>query len=240
MLRSLILVDNNLTGVIPNELKNLPNLVELDVSNNQLYSQIPSFNGNVKVKSDGNTNIGKIGPIVTPNSPSNRPPDSPDSGGTSPGTWVVVGSVIGGVFVIFFIGLLGFCIYRAKKKPSHSVGLGNPPCQHTMVIHPRHSGSDGDGVKITNAGQTANQASTETNTQTTGTPSHVHIVETSYMVISIQVLKNVTNNFNKNNILGKGGFGTVYKGELHDGTKIAVKRMESGAPTVEVHRRERE
>ncbi|CAA6659374.1 unnamed protein product [Spirodela intermedia] len=30
------------------------------------------------------------------------------------------------------------------------------------------------------------------------------------------------------NILGQGGFGTVYKGDLHDGTKIAVKRMESG------------
>lgn len=27
------------------------------------------------------------------------------------------------------------------------------------------------------------------------------------------------------------GFGTVYKGELHDGTKIAVKRMESGVVT---------
>ncbi|KAJ6318468.1 hypothetical protein OIU76_013917 [Salix suchowensis] len=48
------------------------------------------------------------------------------------------------------------------------------------------------------------------------------------MVISIQVLRNVTNNFSEENILGRGGFGTVYKGELHDGTKIAVKRMESG------------
>ncbi|KAJ0491011.1 putative protein kinase RLK-Pelle-LRR-IX family [Helianthus annuus] len=48
------------------------------------------------------------------------------------------------------------------------------------------------------------------------------------MVISIQVLRDVTNNFSQDNILGKGGFGTVYKGELHDGTKIAVKRMESG------------
>ncbi|KAK3023964.1 hypothetical protein RJ639_042854 [Escallonia herrerae] len=26
----------------------------------------------------------------------------------------------------------------------------------------------------------------------------------------------------------RGGFGTVYRGELHDGTKIAAKRMESG------------
>ncbi|KAK7857082.1 receptor-like kinase tmk3, partial [Quercus suber] len=33
--------------------------------------------------------------------------------------------------------------------------------------------------------------------------------------------------FSEDNILGRGGFGAVYKGELHDGTKIAVKRMES-------------
>ncbi|XP_030949321.1 receptor-like kinase TMK4 [Quercus lobata] len=47
--------------------------------------------------------------------------------------------------------------------------------------------------------------------------------------ISIEVLKQVTNNFNEDNILGRGGFGVVYKGEYYDGTKVAVKRMESAA-----------
>ncbi|KAI7994294.1 Receptor-like kinase TMK2 [Camellia lanceoleosa] len=46
--------------------------------------------------------------------------------------------------------------------------------------------------------------------------------------IEVIVGLSVTNNFSKQNILGTGGFGTVYKGELHDGTMIAVKRMESG------------
>ena len=55
------------------------------------------------------------------------------------------------------------------------------------------------------------------------------MVEAGNMVISIQVLKNVTDNFSEKNVLGQGGFGTVYRGELHDGTRIAVKRMECGA-----------
>ncbi|GJW69678.1 putative receptor-like protein kinase, partial [Tanacetum coccineum] len=34
-----------------------------------------------------------------------------------------------------------------------------------------------------------------------------------------------TNNFSEENKLGQGGFGAVYKGELEDGQKIAVKRL---------------
>ncbi|XP_030550581.1 protein NSP-INTERACTING KINASE 1-like isoform X1 [Rhodamnia argentea] len=38
-------------------------------------------------------------------------------------------------------------------------------------------------------------------------------------------LQIATNNFSSKNILGKGGFGHVYKGVLQDGTLIAVKRL---------------
>ncbi|KAI7741509.1 hypothetical protein M8C21_025091 [Ambrosia artemisiifolia] len=48
-------------------------------------------------------------------------------------------------------------------------------------------------------------------------------------MISIQVLDQVTNHFSDNNVSGRGGFGIVYKGELHDGTLVAVKRMKSDA-----------
>ncbi|KAF7808526.1 receptor protein kinase TMK1-like [Senna tora] len=54
------------------------------------------------------------------------------------------------------------------------------------------------------------------------------LVEAGNMAIPLQVLRGVTNNFCEENILGRGGFSTVYRGESHDGTKIAVKRMESG------------
>ncbi|KAI3818369.1 hypothetical protein L1987_12175 [Smallanthus sonchifolius] len=247
-LQRLILADNNLTGVIPNELKDLPNLVEIDVSNNQLYGEVPSFKENVKVKSGGNPKMGKDSPPVAPVSPSGGNQrtggdgggDGGDGGGGGGGggggdsggggkqnTGTVIGCFIGGVCTVLLIGLLVFCVVRVKRKRFRS-----SVNESTMVVHPRHSGSDDDGVKITIANSsTDNNRSRELNSLTSSGPSD-HAIEVGNMVISIQVLKNVTNNFSPSNILGRGGFGTVYKGELHDGTKIAVKRMESRVTSV--------
>ncbi|KAJ9173115.1 hypothetical protein P3X46_016281 [Hevea brasiliensis] len=41
-------------------------------------------------------------------------------------------------------------------------------------------------------------------------------------------LQAATNSFSNKNILGKGGFGNVYKGILQDGTVVAVKRLKDG------------
>ncbi|XP_078171569.1 protein NSP-INTERACTING KINASE 1-like [Carex rostrata] len=45
---------------------------------------------------------------------------------------------------------------------------------------------------------------------------------------SFKELQVATNNFSSKKILGKGGFGDVYKGELRDGTLVAVKRLKDG------------
>jgi serine/threonine protein kinase len=44
----------------------------------------------------------------------------------------------------------------------------------------------------------------------------------------LRELQIATHNFSNKNILGKGGFGDVYKGILSDGTLVAVKRLKDG------------
>ncbi|CAL5427916.1 unnamed protein product [Camellia sinensis] len=174
-LEVLILANNNLTGTIPNELTTLPNLIKLDVSNNRLFGQIPSFKSNVVVQTDGNPDLGKDG-VAQPPTISVPPSKTSSRSGNRFLIEVIVGLVIGGVFVVLLVGILIYCLYCCERKHS----------------------------------------------------SDFHVIEVGRLAISIHVLKSATNNFSKQNILGTGGFGTVYKGELHGGTKIAVKRMEPG------------
>ncbi|KAK2399647.1 receptor protein kinase TMK1 [Trifolium repens] len=207
------LANNNLTGIIPKELASMPALKLLDVSNNSLYGQIPSFRTDVVVITSGNPDIGK-----------DKPRDS--SSGGEDKKKIRVGAIVG--IVMGIVGLLGVGVFvfimYGKRHHKRDVKVQTP---NAIVVHPRHSG-DGNAAKIrVAASESAGAVVVVGGTGGFNLSSSVQNVEVGNMVISIQVLREVTNNFSDKNILGKGGFGTVYKGELDDGTKIAVKRMQS-------------
>ncbi|KAM3354811.1 hypothetical protein ACQJBY_025515 [Aegilops geniculata] len=48
-----------------------------------------------------------------------------------------------------------------------------------------------------------------------------------FTLFDLSEILHATQNFSKENLLGQGGFGPVYKGQLPDGTEIAVKRLAS-------------
>uniref|UniRef100_A0A0D6QXW0 non-specific serine/threonine protein kinase n=1 Tax=Araucaria cunninghamii TaxID=56994 RepID=A0A0D6QXW0_ARACU len=47
---------------------------------------------------------------------------------------------------------------------------------------------------------------------------------------NMKELKDATDNFSETNVIGQGGFGTVYKGTLPDGQQIAVKKIRNCTP----------
>uniref|UniRef100_A0A1J3GQ45 non-specific serine/threonine protein kinase n=1 Tax=Noccaea caerulescens TaxID=107243 RepID=A0A1J3GQ45_NOCCA len=237
-LQRIVLGVNNLTGTIPQDLATLPDLKTFDVSSNKLYGKIPGFRSDVVVNANGNPDIGKDkSSLPPPGSSSSSPPGGSGSGVNgnrderrvkfSSFIGIIVGSVLGGLLSIFLIGLLVFCWYKKRQKR-----FTRGESSNAVVVHPRHSGSDdNESVKITVAGSSVSVggiSETYTLPGTSEVGDNIQMVEAGNMLISIQVLRSVTNNFSEDNILGRGGFGVVYKGELHDGTKIAVKRMENG------------
>ncbi|KAM7489143.1 hypothetical protein LguiB_026627 [Lonicera macranthoides] len=224
-LRSLSLNDNHLTGSIPNSLTTLTQLQTLDVSNNNLSGPIPVFPPSVKFTSSGNLFLGQNistgggGGVGRPPS-SDRNNSSGDQGGSSKGPSVSAGMIAGVVVaVLVFVGVIIFVSYKCYVKRRHKRfgRVGGPENGKEMVKNSVMGSSNGYGG-----------VPSELQSQSSGDHNEMPVFEGGNVVISIQVLRQVTDNFSENNILGRGGFGVVYKGELHDGTKIAVKRMESG------------
>ncbi|KAG6772404.1 receptor protein kinase TMK1-like [Populus alba x Populus x berolinensis] len=235
---------NNLSGQVPENWTSLTSLKTLDLGTNNISPPLPKFADTVNVVTVGN-------PLLTGGSPSNpnpspgsgrsgSPPSNPSSPtkgtGSSPGdssepvkpkrsTLVAIIAPVASVAVVALLAIpLSIYCYKKRKDTFQAPS--------SLVIHPRDPSDSDNTVKIVVANNTNGSASTITGSGSASRNSsgvgESHVIEAGNLVISVQVLRNVTKNFASENELGRGGFGVVYKGELDDGTKIAVKRMESG------------
>lgn len=121
--------------------------------------------------------------------------------------WVLVGSIVGG-FLALSLAILAVSMLlrcrkkKAKPKPAESMGW-TPLRAYGGSSHSKLS----EGTALASPGSNG------------------------YLGLKIPFtdLQSGTNNFNKNLIIGSGGFGIVYKGVLKDSTKVAVKRGVPGS-----------
>ncbi|URE37089.1 receptor protein kinase [Musa troglodytarum] len=202
----ILLASNNLHGTVPQELTGSKTLKLLNLSSNDISPPVPQFPRGVTVILDGNR--------LLDNSSSTASPSGSDTPSESPSSLV-------GTSVILLTMLL---LFHWKK------GRRNAFCApSTIIVHPRDSSDPDNLVKIVVANNANNStAASELRSISSSSTVDTHVIESGNLVISVQVLRAPHLNFASENVLGQGGFGVVYKGELHDGTMIAVKRMESG------------
>ncbi|XP_020239099.1 receptor protein kinase TMK1-like [Cajanus cajan] len=245
---------NDISGGIPSNWTSLRSLTLLDLSGNNISLPLPSFRKGLKLVIDGNPLLSAPGVALSPpGSGSGSGSGSRKGEGESPSTdkhnpntnedsspfhkssvslgsnnskgrnlVPIVAPIVGVAAVAFLIVPLYVYCFRRRKGVSEGAG--------SLVIHPRDASDSDNVLKIVVANNGNGGVSTVTGTGSGGSngSGDARVIEAGNLVISVQVLRKVTNNFARENEVGRGGFGVVYKGELEDGTKIAVKRMESG------------
>lgn len=240
------LPSNNITGQVPTNWTSLKSLTYLDLSGNNISPPFPNFSKTVKLVVYGNpllssnqsttpgnspssggsqSSSGSASPTMGSNSGTSDSSEEPTKNKNSKGPKLVVIVVPLASFALLVFLVAPLSIYYCKKRKNTN------QASSSLVIHPRDPSDSENMVKIvvanSNNGSVSTLGACSGSRNSSGT-GESHVIEAGNLVISVQVLRNVTKNFAPENVLGRGGFGVVYKGELDDGTKIAVKRMEAG------------
>ncbi|KAK9277481.1 hypothetical protein L1049_007025 [Liquidambar formosana] len=162
-------------------------------------------------------------PIANNPSP-NAPENSGSAGNGSIGTGAAVAiSMVVGFIVLSLIGLTVWCAMKRKRKVS---GLNGG----YVMPSPLGSSSKSD-LSIAKAHSSApliGSGSGSDFVYSPREPGGSGGLGNSRPWFTYEELVVATNGFSDQNLLGEGGFGSVYKGYLPDGREVAVKQLKIG------------
>ncbi|KAH7516622.1 hypothetical protein FEM48_Zijuj10G0154500 [Ziziphus jujuba var. spinosa] len=152
----------------------------------------------------------------TPNATENS--NSTGNGGIGTGGAIAIAVVVG-LVVLSLVGLVVWCFRRQRKKESRLVGYIMPS---PLGSSPR---SDSSHVKTHSSAPLVRNVSGSDYVYSSAEQGGLG---NSRPWFSFEELAKATNGFSAHNLLGEGGFGSVYRGCLPDGREIAVKQLKIG------------
>ncbi|KAL0412699.1 UNVERIFIED_CONTAM: BRASSINOSTEROID INSENSITIVE 1-associated receptor kinase [Sesamum radiatum] len=235
-LQYLELYSNNISGRIPNELGNLTNLVSLDLYLNRLSGPIPDTLGKLQrlrfLRLNNNTLSGQI-PMSLTTITTLQVLDLSTNQLTGP-------IPVNGSFQLFTpISFANNPLEALPVSPPPPLPPSNPTASR---VGNSATGAIAGGVAAGAALLFAAPAIALAWYRRRKPQDHffdvpaeedpeVHLGQLKRF--SLRELQVATDNFSNKHILGRGGFGKVYKGRLADGSLVAVKRLKEERTKVE-------
>ncbi|XP_051122378.1 proline-rich receptor-like protein kinase PERK9 isoform X2 [Andrographis paniculata] len=156
-------------------------------------------------------------PVTPPpgnNNSSNNAPEtsaSTTSGGIGTGGTVAIVVAVS-LLLLGIFGIVAFCLKKRKKRDSshgHSAGYIMP-------------------TSISSSPKSGQNYQSGSGSVTNHSPHEHGGLGNSRSWFAYEELDYATKGFSAQNLLGEGGFGSVYKGTLPDGREIAVKQLKIG------------
>ncbi|TYI29975.1 hypothetical protein ES332_A05G353100v1 [Gossypium tomentosum] len=141
-----------------------------------------------------------------------------------PSYGIVIGVAIASIVVIAFIAFSFIRDRRKTKQKSHSTNFVAPPANISVTLDVTKGHPTQNENALSNS-----QHSWDSRKGQNHTSPGSGIISPSKTSFSYDEMMEMTNGFAQQNLIGEGGFGCVYKGQLLGGKIVAVKQLKIGS-----------